>query len=148
VKAMAVKVRRLTEADIPTIEKIEREITKSPRTSSLGRNVKEQLKTAHGDACLAAEVDGTFAGFIVGDIRPWEFGEDRDVGWVKTVGVDPAFQGHGVGKALGDALLNHFKGKGVALVRTLVEWHAGDMIAYLKTLGFDRSDMIPLERRL
>ncbi len=145
---MAVKVRRLTEADVPAIEKIERQITKSTRTSSLGRNVREQLKTAHAEACLAGEVDGTFAGFIVGDIRPWEFGEDRDVGWVKTVGVDPAFQGHGVGKALGEALLAHFKGKGVVLVRTLVEWHAGDMIAYLKGLGFDRSDMIPLERRL
>src|SRR2546426_73376 len=66
---------------------------------------------------------------------------------VKIIRVDPAFQGHGVGKALGEALLKHFKEKGVAIVRTLVEWHAGDMIAYLKGLGFDRSDLIPLERR-
>ena len=70
------------------------------------------------------------------------------MGWIKTVGVDPAFQGHGVGKALGDALLKHFREKGVARVRTLVEWHAGDMIAYLKSIGFDRSDLIPLEKRL
>jgi len=145
---MAVKVRRLAEADIAAIERIEKTITKSARTGTLGKNVREQLKRGYADACLAAEVDGAFAGFIIGDVRPWEFGEDRDVGWVKTVGVDPAFQGHGVGKALGEALLAHFKGKGVVLVRTLVEWHAGDMIAYLKGLGFDRSDMIPLERRL
>ena len=145
---MAVKVRRLAEADIAAIERIEKTITKSARTGTLGKNVREQLKRGYADACLAAEVDGAFAGFIIGDVRPWEFGEDRDVGWVKTVGVDPAFQGHGVGKALGEALLAHFKGKGVVLVRTLVAWHAGDMIAYLKGLGFDRSDMIPLERRL
>src|SRR2546426_10828306 len=44
VNAMAVKVRRLTEADGPAIEKIEKTITKSTRTSSLGRNVREQLK--------------------------------------------------------------------------------------------------------
>ena len=145
---MAVKVRRLTEADVPAIERIEKAITKSTRTSSLGRNVRAQLKTGDAEACLAAEVDGKLAGFIVGDVRPWEFGEDRDVGWIKTVGVDPAFQGHGVGKALGDALLKHFREKGVARVRTLVEWHAGDMIAYLKSIGFDRSDLIPLEKRL
>jgi len=137
----------LFETDVPAIEKIEREITKSTRTSSLGRNVREQLKRGSADACLAGEVDGRFAGFIVGDIRPWEFGEDRDVGWIKAVGVDPTFQGHGVGKALGDALMKHFRDKGIAVVRTLVEWHAGDMIAYLKSIGFDRSDLIPLERR-
>ncbi len=145
---MAVKVRALTEADIPAVDRIEKAITKSARTSSLGKNVREQLKRGNAEACLAAEVDGKFAGFVVGDVRPWEFGEDRDVGWVKTVGVDPAFQGRGVGKALGDALLKHFKEKGVALVRTLVEWHAGDMIAYLKSIGFDRTDLIPLEKRL
>ncbi len=145
---MAVRVRRLTEADVPAIERIEKAITKSTRTGSLGRNVREQLKTGNPEACLAAEVDGKFAGFIVGDVRPWEFGEDRDVGWIKTVGVDPAFQGHGVGKTLGEALLKHFKSKGVERVRSLVEWHAGDMIAYLQSLGFDRSDLIPLERKL
>ncbi len=143
-----VKIRRLSEADVPAAEKIERTITKSPRTSSLGRNVREQLKHGSADACLAAEVDGAFAGFIVGDVRPWEFGEDREVGWIKTVGVDPVFQGHGVGKALGEALLKHFKEKGIAIVRTLVEWHSGDMIAYFKSIGFDRSDLIPLERRV
>ncbi len=143
-----IKVRPLTDADVPAIERTEKAITKSPRTSSLGRHVREQLR--HGDtkACLAAEVDGKFAGFIVGDVRPWEFGEDRDVGWVKVVGVEPAFQGHGVGKALGEALLRHFREKGIERVRTLVEWHAGDMIAYFKALGFDRSDLIPLEQRL
>ena len=145
---MALKIRRLVEADIPAIEKIEKTITKSPRTGTLGKHVREQLKGGYAEACLAAEVDGKFAGFIIGDLRPWEFGEDRDVGWLKTVGVDPAFQGHGVGKALGDALLKHFKEKGVVLVRTLVEWHAGDMIAYLKSIGFDRTDLIPLEKRL
>ena len=136
---MALKVRRLTEADIPAIERVEKEITKSTRTGTLGKHVREQLKRGYAEGCLAAEVDGKFAGFIIGDVRPWEFGEDRDVGWVRTVGV---------GKALGDALLKHFKEKGVALVRTLVEWHAGDMIAYMKGLGFDRSDLIPLEKRL
>ena len=145
---MAVRIRRLAEADVPAIERIEKAITKSTRTSSLGKHVREQLKRGYAEACLAAEVDGRFAGFIIGDLRPWEFGEDRDVGWLKTVGVDPAFQGHGVGKALGDALLAHFQEKGVSRVRTLVEWHSGDMIAYLKSIGFDRGDLIPLEKRL
>ncbi|HKZ23931.1 MAG TPA: GNAT family N-acetyltransferase [Thermoplasmata archaeon] len=143
-----IKVRPLTEIDVPEIERIEKAITKSPRTSSLGRHVREQLKRGDAKACLVAEVDEKFAGFIVGDVRPWEFGTDRDVGWIKVVGVDPAAQGHGVGKALGDALLAYFKERRVERVRTLVEWHSGDMIAYFKTLGFNRSDLVTLEREL
>ena len=143
-----IKIRPLAEADVPGIERIEKAITKSPRTSALGRHVREQLKRGDAKACLAAEVDGALAGFIIGDVRPWEFGTDREVGWVKVVGVDPAAQGHGVGKALGDALLAYFKERRVERVRTLVEWHSGDMIAYFKTLGFDRSDLITLEREL
>src|SRR3972149_2281439 len=143
-----IKVRPLTEIDVPEIERIEKAITKSPRTSSLGRHVREQLKRGDAKACLVAEVDEKFAGFIVGDVRPWEFGTDRDVGWIKVVGVDPAAQGHGVGKALGDALLAYFKERRVERVRTLVEWHSGDMIAYFQTLGFNRSDLVTLEREL
>ena len=143
-----VRIRSLVMTDIPAIERIEKAITKSPRTGSLGRHVRDHLQ--HGDpkACLVAEIDDAFAGFVVGDVRPWEFGEVRDVGWIKVVGVDPAFQGQGVGKALGEALLKYFKEKGVERVRTLVEWHAGDMIAYFKSIGFERSDLIPLERKL
>ncbi len=144
----SIRIRQLAEGDVPAIERVEKAITKSPRTSSLGKHIRAQLHHGDAKACLAAEVDGKFAGFVIGDVRPWEFGEDRDVGWIKVVGVNPAFQGQGVGKALGETLLKYFKEKGVARVRTLVEWHAGDMITYFKTLGFDRSDLIPLERGL
>src|SRR3989441_7702489 len=47
VSVMAVKIRRLAEADVPAIEKIEKTITKSTRTSSLGKHVREQLKRGY-----------------------------------------------------------------------------------------------------
>ncbi len=66
---MAVKVRALAEADIPSVERIEKSITKSARTSSLGRNVREQLKKGNAEACFAAEVDGKFAGFVIEPVK-------------------------------------------------------------------------------
>src|SRR3990172_2860485 len=71
-----------------------------------------------------------------------------EVGWIRAIGVDPEFQGHGVGRALGNALLARFRARGVRTVRTLVEWHAGDVIAYFKDLGFDRSRPVALEKAL
>src|SRR2546426_419722 len=60
VRAMAVKIRRLAEADIPAIEKIEKTITKSARTSSLGKNAREM------SACLRS------IGFDRTDLIPLE----------------------------------------------------------------------------
>src|SRR3972149_7123064 len=104
-----IKVRPLTQIDVAEIARIVKAIPKSPRTSSLGRHVREQLKRGDAKACLVAEVDEKFAGFIVGDVRPWEFGTDRDVGGIKVVGGGPAAQGHGVGEAPGGGLLGFFK---------------------------------------
>ncbi len=53
-----------------------------------------------------------------------------------------------MGKQLGDAVLEHFRRKGVRRVRTLVDWDAGDVIAYFRSLGFSRGDLIALEKEL
>jgi ribosomal-protein-alanine N-acetyltransferase len=44
---------------------------------------------------LKAVVDGKFAGFVAGDVRPSE-----KMAWIATIGVLPEFQGHGIGTAL------------------------------------------------
>jgi len=141
------KIRPMRRADLPSVGRIERAIT-GKAAGTLGRDVARQLR--HGDpaVCLVAEEVDTVAGFIVGDVRPWEFGETNEIGWVRAIGVDPEFQGHGVGRALGKALLKRFRRRGVRTVRTLVEWHAGDVIAYFKDMGFDRSRHVALEKSL
>ena len=96
--------------------------------------------------CLVAEVDDRVGGFIVGDVAPWEFGEDEKVAWIKVIGVHPKHQGEGLGKKLGHALLTELRKRGIRRVKTLVEWYAGDMLAYFQSLGFDRSGAIVLER--
>ncbi len=141
------RVRPLKPSDLAAVSRIERRITGSRRTSSLVRNLRKHLTRDPG-SCLAAEIDGRVVGFIVGEIRPWEFGEDREVGWIRVVGVDPDYQGKGVGRALGERLLRYFRTKGVRRTRTVVEWDAGDVIAYFRTLGFGRGDGITLEMDL
>lgn len=145
---MRITVRGLRPADLPTVAKIERRITGSRRTSSLVRNLRKHLAGGSRAACLAAVVDGRVVGFIVGEIRPWEFGEDREVGWIRVVGVDPDIQGEGVGRLLGERLLRVFRSRGVRRARTLVEWDAGDVIAYFRSLGFSRGNGISLESDL
>ena len=142
---MAVRIRRMRASDLKSLVAIERRITGSRRTSALQRHLRRQLR-AGGGVCLVADVAGKPAGFLVGDVAPWEFGEEREVAWVKVVGVDPRHQGLGLGRLLGQAFLKQVRARGIRRVKTLVEWDAGDLVAYFQSLGFDRDGAIVLER--
>ena len=131
-------------------EKIEREnhSEKAERLAFLKETAAYQFQ--HGDPLLnlGAEIDGKLVGFIFGEIKLWEFGRAEKTGWIKVLGVDQEFQGIGVGLKLGETLLDHFKKKNVKKVRTLVEWHEGDLMSYFKSLGFDMLGMLPLEKEI
>jgi GNAT superfamily N-acetyltransferase len=97
---------------------------------------------------IAAELDGELIGFVIGEVRAWEFGQSEKTGWIKVLGVDPEFQGKGVGRKLGEALLDNFKASGIRSVRTLVNWYEGDLLSYFRRLGFNVLNIIPLETKL
>jgi len=44
---------------------------------------------------LKADEDGKLIGFVAGDPRP-----SQSVAWIATIGVDPAYQRRGIGRAL------------------------------------------------
>jgi len=143
-----VSIRTMEERDIARAVEIESAIMGSKRSTTLRGSLTAYLNKGERNACLVAEADGKVVGFLVGDVRTWDFGEDQEVGRIRIVGIDPSFQGHGVGKALGEALMRYFETRGVTTVRTTVEWDAGDLIAYFRTLGFQRSGFIGLEKHL
>jgi len=149
-----INIRILEVKDLEEIlaieEKIEKELDlKSPeRMDSLKETAVYHLQ--HGDPLinLGAEIDGKLVGFVFAEIRLWEFGRGEKTGWIQVLGIDPEYQGKGIGRRLGETLLSHFKRKNVQKVRTLVDWYEGDLISYFKSLGFDILNMIPLEKEL
>jgi len=143
-----VAIRPMEERDIPRAVEIETAIMGPKKSTTLRGSLTAYLARGERNACLVAEAGGKVVGFLVGDIRAWDFGEDQEIGWIRIVGIDPGFQGHGVGKALGEALMRYFETRGITTVRTTVEWDSGDLIAYFRTLGFERSGFIGLEKHL
>ncbi len=94
--------------------------------------------------CLVAEIDNNVAGFVIGVIKEWGFGVERS-GWIEMIEVDPKLMGKGVGKSLGEALIKYFRDEGIIEVYTSVRWDSGDLIAFFKSIGFDKSNFINLE---
>ncbi len=116
--------------------------------SYLRETVERHIQRNEPLVNLAAELDGRLVGFVIGEVRAWEFGQGEKTGWIKVLGVDPDYQGKGVGRKLGETLLSNFRASGITRVRTLVNWYEGDLLSYFRTLGFNVLNVIPLETKL
>lgn len=142
-----IRVRRLAKTDLDSLLRIEKALADEV-SDDLRSSILECFDPSRAPMSLGAELDGQLIGFIIGELKLWEFGEKQPVGWIKEVGVDPEYQGQGVGEVLGQELMRYFKSKGVRIVKTVVEWNSGDIISYFGTLGFKKGSQIVLEADL
>jgi GNAT superfamily N-acetyltransferase len=149
-----VKIRPLSLDNIKDIVRIEKHIEgklgiiNEERMEYLKEATRYNIERSDPMMSLGAELDENIVGFIIGEIRIWEFGIGEKTGWIRILGVDPDFQRRGIGRKLGEALLEHFERRGIKRVRTMAEWYTGDLISFFKSLGFDMLNMIPLEKEL
>jgi ribosomal protein S18 acetylase RimI-like enzyme len=150
----AIEVRFLGMDDLEDILRIGKKILGEQYSDDAERllSLKETavFHMQHGDPLmnLGATLDGKLVGFMFGEIRRWEFGRGDMSGWILILGIDPEYQGMGAGRKLGAMLLDHFRKKNVTKIRTLVEWHDGELISYFKSLGFTMLRMLPLEKEI
>jgi GNAT superfamily N-acetyltransferase len=56
---------------------------------------------------------------------------------VEVLGVDPGFQGGGVGRRLAAAMLDHFRAQGAHRVSTLVDERMPEIEKFFRSLGFE-----------
>lgn len=149
-----VKIRPLSLDNIKDIVRIEKRIEgklgiiNEERMRYLKEATRYNIERSDPMMSLGAELDENIVGFIIGEIRIWEFGIGEKTGWIRILGVDPDFQRRGIGRKLGEALLEHFERRGIKRVRTMAEWYTGDLISFFKSLGFNMLNMIPLEKEL
>lgn len=138
------KIRPLTEQDLPDVERIQAHVTRQPVPQSWMEMVAEHVEQHHRIG-LVAEQDGDMVGFILGEIKIGGFGTELS-GWLELVGVEPDNMGSGVGAALATEFFSELTRRGVNDVLTAVRWDRGDMLAFFKKMGFDQSPYINLHR--
>jgi mycothiol synthase len=95
-----------------------------------------------------AEKDGAMTGFHWTKVHPPEPGAPGPgVGEVYVVGVDPAEQGSGLGRALTLAGLHHLRDRGVAEAMLYVDEDNVPAIRMYEALGFTRATVDAMYRR-
>ena len=94
---------------------------------------------------LVAELDGKVVGFIIGGASRWEFGVPENIGWIDTIGVDPACQRKGIAKTLFAEMTRNLKEIGVDTIITFVTRRDWVLLKFFNSMGFQKGDMINLE---
>ena len=89
--------------------------------------------------------DARVLGFIVGEVRAWEFGS-APCGWVIALSVEPETRLHGVGEALFEAISTEFKGAGVRKMRTMVARDNRLHLMFFRGEGMMAGPYIQLEK--
>ncbi len=96
---------------------------------------------------VSKSADGALLGFIVGEIRAWEFGSPP-CGWVLALNVTADHREKGIGTKLLDALCVQMKEDGVTTIRTMVRANDKVNLSFFRGEGLAAGPYIELERQL
>jgi ribosomal protein S18 acetylase RimI-like enzyme len=142
------KIRPLALGDLHAIVEIDRKVLGKPRLDFWKKRI-ELVTTQYPLSGLVAELEGKVIGFVMGEVSGWEFGVPDTIGWISTIGVEPAYQHKGVARKLGEEFIKNLRAIGVSMIYTLVNWNDWDLLKFFRAMGFTRGgDMINLELKI
>lgn len=96
---------------------------------------------------LVALAGKRVVGFLIGEVRDWEFGSPP-CGWVFAIDVDPTARQAGIGTKLLAALTQALQQTGVRKLRTLLSHDNTLILSFFRSQGMMAAPMIPLEMDL
>ena len=137
----SIHIRNLEKGDLSFIVNIEERLTGVARSAYWEKRIEISEAIRPHWASLIAEVNNQVGGFLLGRAGELEFGLPSSVAWIEIIGVDPAFRGQGIGRALIDRFIESAEEHDVKTVFTLVDSTNQQMADFFKRVGFDQGKM-------
>ena len=141
------KIRRARRGDLAQVVRIDARITGLRKAGYWAGILRRYGGRDRNRFFLVAQEGDRVAGYVVGEIRDWEFGSPP-CGWVFGIGVRPEARLAGTGTQLLQAIGDAFRRRGVAKVRTLLARDNGLVLAFFRSQGLTAAPFIALERDL
>jgi GNAT superfamily N-acetyltransferase len=141
----APKVRAVRRGDLPEVIALDATVTGLHKADYWQRVYRRYGVAGQGLRHFLVAVDGTrVVGFIIGEVRDWEFGSPP-CGWVFAIDVDPSARQKGVGTALLAAVRERFERVGVKTLRTMLARENTLILSFFRSQGMTAGRLIPLE---
>ncbi|MBX5453396.1 MAG: GNAT family N-acetyltransferase [Acidobacteriia bacterium] len=141
-------IRPATLADVAGVIALDEEVT-GLRKAAYWQDMFERYGARRRDQrfFLVAGEPARIDGFIIGEVRAWEFGSPP-AGWIFAVQVRPRLRVRGLGSRLFAAVCARFRAAGVDRVRTMVARDNAVIHAFFRSQGMMAGPFIELEMRL
>jgi ribosomal protein S18 acetylase RimI-like enzyme len=147
-RADTVVVRPVRRDDLAQVVAIDATVTgleKRDYWRSIHRRYGDSARA--GRQFLVADDGERVVGFIIGEVRDWEFGS-APCGWVFAIDVKPDARLSGIGTRLLEAICAGFRRAGVRKVRTMLGRDNTLILSFFRSQGMMAGPFIPLEMDL
>ncbi len=144
----ALSIRTVRRGDLKAVIELDALVTGNKKQSywnSLYRRHEEALVT--GQHFLVATLGTEVIGFVIGEVRDWEFGSPP-CGWILAIDIRPDARLLGAATQLLQVLCQGFKRAKVSKVRTLLARENTLILSFFRSQGMMISPFIPLEMDL
>jgi len=141
------RVRRVRRADLAQVIEIDARST-GLRKAGYWAGVLRRYGSGRGQHWfLVAERAGRIEGYVIGEVRDWEFGAPP-CGWVFGINVRAEARVGGIGARLLQAISAGFQSCGVRSLRTLLARDNALVLSFFRSQGLMAAPVIPLEKAL
>ena len=146
----AVRIRRARSGDLAGVVALDARVTglaKPDYWESMFRRYGGRARDRFFFVAESAAAADRVLGFIVGEIRAWEFGS-TPCGWVFALSVEPGVREEGVGEALLRHMSDGFRRAGVRKLRTMVRHRNHLLLSFFRSEGLKAGPYLQLEKEL
>lgn len=152
-RRISLRIRRVRATDIPLVVALDKRVTAIAKArywqgifERYGRHrLKERFFLVAEP--LEGKLEARIFGFIIGELRAWEFGSGP-CGWIFALSVEPGARLRGTGEALFNAICAEFRKAGVTTVRTMVRRDSTLPMLFFRGEGMMAGPYIQLEKEL
>lgn len=143
--APVLRIRTVKAADLEAVVALDATVTGLHKATYWQRVFKRYGNHGQGQRhFLVATLDEQVCGFVIGEVRDWEFGAPP-CGWVFAIDVMPSARQLGVGGRLLAALATRFRREGVDTLRTMTASGNSLLQSFFRSQGMRAGHLLPLE---
>jgi len=141
-----VKIRAMEPEDITGILNIDRKISGVQRAITF-RDLMREALGGQMDVSFVAEIGDQIVGFVLAYVT-YVREQVSEACVIQIFGVDPKYQGQGIGSKLIQKQFDECRSRGIKLVRVMLEERDDQLQGFFKHLGFDRGHYIDYSKIL